>query len=654
MQDTDETIAELGNEPPLIADGRAGPPDRREVSARWLTGTFLTGLTSTMLMGVALIVALDGREQLATPPEIADIAGVARDESGGEQARTARLSPPRQVARAKNKRRLEISMMTRVGDRDVVKTMPFMQIKMPLAAGYKTTRAYPPFDPLEVFAEDGAADAEAAPATSAAQIYGSKVESEMSLKTVDFPIATAAFDESSELSAAEVEEVVRRTGSGLSDGAIQVSAIHYVDPQRFGDTLAAQALTAAYDVRIVQENVSVAPRRLPGDEEVAFAEDVIPFTDEKDLTVALAEAGYAGEDAKAMAAAVVERLHGSVLKAGAVLSVGLEVRGEMAKIIRLGVYNRDRHVLTVAADDRGRIGAAPEPDPNPAILTAFDDTPMILQRGQLPTIYDGIYQAAYSYGMSRGMTRQLIRLLAADVDFQSRLSPSDQIQVFFSQPDESDQMSADSELLYVSATFGGTVRNFYRFTLDDGSVDYFDEEGRNAKQFLMRKPVPNAVFRSGFGGRRHPILGFTKMHTGVDWAAPSGTPILAAGNGVVEKSGWAGGYGRQTILRHANGYETSYNHQSAIAKGVKAGVRVRQGQVIGFVGTTGLSTGPHLHFEMVVNGRKVDPMRVRLPDGRTLKGEDLERFAEERKRIDDLLRQDASGPLKVASAKNDG
>jgi murein DD-endopeptidase MepM/ murein hydrolase activator NlpD len=145
------------------------------------------------------------------------------------------------------------------------------------------------------------------------------------------------------------------------------------------------------------------------------------------------------------------------------------------------------------------------------------------------------------------------------------------------------------------------------------------------------------------------------MHTGVDWSAPSGTPIIAAGNGVVEKAGWAGGYGKQTIVRHANGYETSYNHQSKIADGIKPGARVRQGQVIGYVGTTGLSTGAHLHYELMVNGRKVDPMRVRLPVGRVLKGDDLKSFERERDRINALLNEENADPLKVASAaKVDG
>ncbi|TIX60107.1 MAG: M23 family peptidase, partial [Mesorhizobium sp.] len=228
MPDTENVIAELGNEPPLIADGRSGPPDRREVSARWLSGTFLTGVTSSVLMGVALFAALDGRQQLATPPEIAELISLARGDDSGEIAKTTRLVAPRQIAKAKDRRRMEVSMVTKVGDRDVIHTMPFVQIKMALAAGHTTSRAYPPFNPMQVFGDDRDGNA-GQPATAAAgQIYGAKVESEMSLKTVDFPIEKAAFDEKSDLSADEVEKVVRQAGTGLSDGAVQVASLHYV------------------------------------------------------------------------------------------------------------------------------------------------------------------------------------------------------------------------------------------------------------------------------------------------------------------------------------------------------------------------------------------------------------------------------------------
>jgi murein DD-endopeptidase MepM/ murein hydrolase activator NlpD len=162
--------------------------------------------------------------------------------------------------------------------------------------------------------------------------------------------------------------------------------------------------------------------------------------------------------------------------------------------------------------------------------------------------------------------------------------------------------------------------------------------------------------RSGFGGRRHPILGYVKMHTGVDWATPYGTPIFASGNGVVEVAGWEGGYGKYVKLKHNNGYETAYGHMSAFAKGLEVGKRVRQGQVIGFVGSTGQSTGAHVHYEILVNGRFVDPMRIKLPRGRSLEGQMMASFEKERDRLDAMMNNrgarisDASGgPLRISN-----
>jgi len=400
----------------------------------------------------------------------------------------------------------------------------------------------------------------------------------------------------------------------------------------------------------VQENVSVAPRDKPGEAETEFAEDIIAFNVDKSIDEAFVQSGYESQNAADMAEAVSKILNTTALKAGTVLRLGLVTSDEETRIVRTSVYDEKQHIVTIALNDREQLVPAEEPELNPEILAAFEDRPQpVRTRGDLPRVYDGLYRAAYSYGLTPTMTKQLVRLLASDVDFQSRLNPSDRLDVFFSQPGPDDKATDQSELLYVSATFGGNTRNFYRFQLEDGTIDYFDSEGRSARQFLLRKPVPNGIFKSGFGGRRHPILGYTRMHTGVDWAAPRGTPIIASGNGVVEKAGWTGGYGRQTIIRHANGYETSYNHQSAIASGIKPGVRVRQGQVIGYVGSTGLATGPHLHYELIVNGRKVDPMRVRLPDSRTLEGAELEAFIRERDRIDTLLKERGQGQMTVAS-----
>lgn len=646
MNDFDLAARELGDEPPLNGAGRSGPPDRREISARWLSGTFLTGITSSILMGVALFAALDAgnvvlrASQAATPPP-----GDASAAASGEATKTGRLVASRILASTSDRRRMEISTLQREDDVDIVRTLPFVHVDMALAAGHTTDRDYPAFDPLEVFAEE----APPAPTVAMGQIYGAKVESEVSLRTTAFPLDSATFDTRSELSAEEVEAVVRNTGAILTDGDIQVAALHYVDPQRFGDGLAGTAL-GNYGIRVVPENVSIAPRDSAAEATPEFAEDMVVARSEEPIAELLAEAGYDDPPSAAMAEAVAKMVDSETLPAGSVLRIGLEISGERARIMRASLYQEASHRATVAIDDHGQFVPGDEPEPNPAISIAMQGSiPVVGAAGNLPTVYDGIYRAAYSYGLNRDMTRQLIRLLAAEVDYQARLGPTDRIELFFSNPDADDNATGDSELLYVSASFGATTRNFYRFQMEDGTLDYFDQEGRSARQFLLRNPVPNGRFTSGFGGRRHPILGYVRAHTGVDWAAPRGTPIIASGNGTVEEAGWTGGYGRQTIIRHANGYVSSYSHQNAIADGVRPGARVRQGQVIGYVGSTGLSTGNHLHYELIVNGTKVDPMRVRLPQNRSLEGEELEAFNYERERIDALLNGDPVPPLRMAA-----
>ncbi|MBN7757693.1 M23 family metallopeptidase [Nitratireductor aquimarinus] len=633
----------IGEDDPLIADGRSGPPDRREISARWLIGTFLTGVTSTVLMGVALSAALDGRQQLATPPEIALLGEIA--DPVGEAAKTGRLVTPHTISRGEDRRMMEVSTVMRSGDTDLIRTLPFVHAKMALTASHTTDKDYPPFDPLAVFAEDGA--------TSTARtglIYGAKVESEVSLKSGDFPLWSSDFSSARSLSTEEVEVAVRNTGAILTDGDVQVASLHYVDPQRFGDTLSTQAL-AAFSARIIPENVSVAARS--GRETTPeFAEDLIPFRTERAVAEVFTQSGYKGEDVDGMVEAITKLLNATELKAGTLLRVGIETHGVKSRVVRTSIYEGKKHIVTIALDDRDQYVPAQEPEMNPVLLAAFDHptAPRRMPRSDLPRVYDGIYRASYAYGLTPDMTKRLVKLLSADVDFQSRLSPADQLEVFFSAPDADKNATDQSELLYVKASFGGATRTFYRFQFDDGTVDYFDEEGRSSKRFMIRNPVPNGRFTSGFGMRRHPVLGYSKMHTGVDWAAPRGTPIIAAGDGVVEKAGWAGGYGRQTIIRHNNGFKTSYNHQSGIAKGVTTGARIRQGQVIGYVGATGLVTGNHLHYEMIVNGTKVDPMRVRLPDNRALKGKDLLAFERERSRIDELLQENDETPLSVAAS----
>jgi len=268
-------------------------------------------------------------------------------------------------------------------------------------------------------------------------------------------------------------------------------------------------------------------------------------------------------------------------------------------------------------------------------------------------LYQSIYETAMRNKVPNAVIEDMIRIYSYDVDFQRKVQPGDSFDVFYAGDDEGTAPAAaadKSEVLFAALTVGGETKKYYRFqTPDDGVVDFYDETGKSAKKFLVRKPVNNAIMRSGFGGRRHPILGYVKMHTGVDWAAPYGTPIFASGNGVVETAGLEGGYGKYVKIKHNNGYETAYGHMSAFAKGLEPGKRVRQGQVIGFIGSTGQSTGPHVHYEILVNGRFVDPMRVKLPRGRSLEGPVMAGFEKERDRLDTMM-ANRNGTARVSDA----
>ncbi|MEZ2131769.1 MULTISPECIES: M23 family metallopeptidase [unclassified Sinorhizobium] len=642
---TDKVVLRsLGNEPPILADGRRAP-DRREISLRWLSGTFLTGITSSILMGVALFAALDGRQQLAIPAEAYATADLSHDNHNGNVTRGSRLIAPAIAARPSDKTVMDVSTVVNDGEKEVVRRQPFVHVKMTLAANHVATEDYPDFDPLSIFSAENSIPAAA---NRTGSIYGSDVESEVSLKTVPFPTKDASFTFAKTMSLDEVEENVRSNGSVLTDGNTQLSALYYVDPQRFANDDSDVDLTAGLAARVLEQNMSVAAQESITPQTPEYADDVIPVRQNMAITQALANAGYPKPQADGIAAFLSPQLGTTDLAAGDVLRIGIIQKGEQAKIIRASLYHGTQHAVTMAMDDQGRFVPGAEPPKLDAIASAFDDTNITVAAGRdLPRIYDGIYRAGLSYGMTQDMIALIIKLLASNVDFQAQLKPQDSLEAFFSAADESGKAAPGSELLYVNAKFGDTVTRFYRFEdPDDHSIDYFDEDGKSIRQFLLRNPVPNGHFTSGFGMRRHPVLGFARMHTGVDWAAPRGTPIIATGNGVVEKAGWdSGGYGNQTLIRHANGYVSSYNHQSAIAKGVVPGAKVVQGQVIGFVGSTGVATGSHLHYELIVNGTRVDPQRIRLPGGKSLEGVALAKFEDERKRIDTLL----GTPSEVAS-----
>lgn len=275
------------------------------------------------------------------------------------------------------------------------------------------------------------------------------------------------------------------------------------------------------------------------------------------------------------------------------------------------------------------------------LLATLDSEVHVVRAKVTTTLYD----AALAAGAGDQQVVDFADVFAYDVDFQREIWAGDEFEfVFERKSDERGNYVTGGPLLYARLTNRSVDKGFYRFTpSDDGIADYFDEVGKSARRFLMKTPINGARLSSGFGMRRHPILGFTKMHRGTDFAAPTGTPIYAAGNGVVVRADWNGGYGRFVRIRHPNGWETAYAHLSRFASGLSKGDRVRQGEVIGYVGTTGRSTGPHLHYEVFENGKNVNPMTIRLPTGRTLEGDMLREFMVWRDEVE-RMRQTQDGP----------
>ncbi|MGD9805236.1 MAG: M23 family metallopeptidase [Hyphomicrobiaceae bacterium] len=300
------------------------------------------------------------------------------------------------------------------------------------------------------------------------------------------------------------------------------------------------------------------------------------------------------------------------------------------------------HKVTVERTAAGEFVASATPTRSTAHHAGAPSAPSL-------SIYNSLYQGALAQGIAPETIQTILRLHAYEADFRRRARGSDTLETFFDLKDE--DKGADGalgELLLTSITVAGSTQRFYRFKDSEGNVDFFDPNGQNSRRFLLRKPVRSDDVRltSGFGIRFHPLLNQRKLHSGVDWAGPPGTPVVAAGNGTVEEAGYKGQYGNYVRVRHANGYQTAYGHMRNVAPGIRSGLKVRQGQVIGYIGTTGLSSGPHLHFEVLVNNRWVDPLSIQVPHEKRLTGRELAAFQRERVRIDELIRQP---PVRVSN-----
>jgi len=310
--------------------------------------------------------------------------------------------------------------------------------------------------------------------------------------------------------------------------------------------------------------------------------------------------------------------------------------------VRVSLYDKGQHIVSVTQTGSGDYAATRDETQ----IAAFSGSGK-RRYGTRASLYTSIFHAAITQDLPQALVMKLLRTLAYDVDFKKNVGLGDELRFFFDVDREPSGIEKPGDLLYAEISVGGEAYRYYRFRTPDGTVDFYDEDGSNSRKFLMRKPVKGARFTSGFGYRRHPILGTRRMHTGTDWAAPRGTPILAPGDGTVVFVGRKGGYGKHVRLQHGNGYKTTFSHMQKFAENIGKGTKVKQGQVIGYIGSTGRSTGPHLHYEVLVNGKFTDPMKIATGSSRQLQRRLLAEFKQEKQRIDDLMRR---APVKTQVA----
>ncbi len=250
-------------------------------------------------------------------------------------------------------------------------------------------------------------------------------------------------------------------------------------------------------------------------------------------------------------------------------------------------------------------------------------------------ITNSLYQTALSLEVKPDIIIEFARLYGFQVDFQRDIWKNDSFQIIYEEFINKDGKIVETgNIIFANLSLQNQDLKLYRYEYQKNKIDYFDENGKSMRKTLMKTPINGARLSSSFGKRKHPILGFTKMHTGTDFAAPTGTPILASGDGLVVRAQWCGGGGNCVKIKHNRVYQTVYAHMSKFGRGIKKGTRVKQGQIIGYVGSTGLSTGPHLHYEVIENGKKINSQKLKLPSGKILKGDQRKDFEVNKIKID--------------------
>lgn len=647
-------LVDLGIEPPIQPDGASHQAlDRRGVSLRWLAACVLVGSFGATLLGGAILVAMRGDTSFPEQPElVATRAASSAAGAGGGARKGDKLVADQPVMTARHSARAPMSQ--RVGDREVIKVRPFVRLatNLSLTTGVYATNI-PPFNPLRLFSE-GAEPAEryAEPTVDVPDADVTIVKRDLS--EIVIPAGKAQLDDADVVSQIEEERnnlaaAGRQRPLPIPPQLMLSRTLGSANPGTAGGDLLSYAPAtdtrfSGIEVRVVPENVTNAPKTpIPASREPLVEDKLLITKRGENFEQVLRGAGATPDQIRGMIQAFGGKVRVSALPEGQVLQALFApgpAPGDPRQIVRVSLLSNGQPDATVAINDKGIFQSVALPRQEivgPQRKAANPDTGEEDEDEEGTggaRLYESLYETGLRHDLPRPLIDELVRIFSYDLDFQQRVRASDNLEVIFTEEEEGER----PEILSAALTINGETRRVFRYqSPDDGLIEYFDEDGRSLKKFLLRKPIADGEMRSGFGMRYHPIMRYSKMHTGVDWANKIGTPILAAGNGTVLKAGWSSGYGKHTEIQHANGYVTTYSHQSNFAAGIVPGAKVRQGQVIGYLGSTGLSTGPHLHYEVLVNGSFVNPMKIRVPRGRELDGRALVEFKRQRDEIQGLI-----------------
>jgi len=627
-------VSKGGRKQPSIYLSELGP--RRVVTQlKWFISTIIVAISGLAIIGVVIYSSMHGgdggsvfrtlrRDTLnSLKPRIAGTPGSGKQASAGSKSDRLIVSSKGLTTRHLIYDRVE----QRRGTQDFITTKPYARFVATLATERPEQEiAVPAFNPIDLFGNDtpiARKDQSGAELTSDLRV---------SVRFIEVPGGFLPSEDARELSDSDAEKLVAETDAVYSESEASLSDAGVLDPA-----------SVIGDAAKTEKNTTILYKKSDEDDSGdAFDRRSIAARGGESLESLIKGTGVDGVQSNLVAEAVAKVTKTKKLKAGEELRLALtpsSVEEGSLDVAKISLLYQNVPEVTLARSSEG--GYIPSDKPVQPESDSDENT------GNRASVYLSTYRAAKAQGLPDDFITKFLKVHSYDVDFKQRVKAGDSFELFYDLVQEEGGPERPGELLYASVNIGGETHGYYRFRTPDGVVDYYDEKGSNSKKFLMRTPVKAARLTSGFGYRRHPLLKTLRLHSGVDWAGPVGTPIMAAGSGTIEVAGREGGYGNYVRIRHANGYKTAYGHMLRFAEGVAKGVKVRQGQVIGYLGNSGMSTGPHLHYEVLVNSRFTNPLSIKIPHSRQLQGRLLSEFRREKARIDDLMHR---SPVKTRVA----